>query len=582
MSKKSLSFLLEKMPSAIVQRYQNRFHLITPEIESAVNTLVGTQPHVLLIHALCKGDYRLADLVWHRYGQFKIQVDKDALGSFISSSRYGVVSIPYHGKNRDESFKMIADPETLCHHIKLIQACGAGGLIGYQSDCNWLKKNYPGDQVASPAYGEDKHADFLSANLPIVRSGHLWRPEVAIVLANRTAEFGAIWFENMLCWATPEMVASNQDYLLPFGIAQTAVFAEADGKNQEMDVDQLDLKLLSRLEFEKEKHRESCLSAHLLRTLGVDEASGLLKRFEFDVHAVGRDLLAGDKRVLAEQCNKLIRYGMAPEQKEGLVLCRTTLSYLMTLPKDSVSPAALTEAGKQLSTFLPLGSGILLGADSLQVASLFTDPVVERVGIQYLVQELSKTPTALKTFTTWANPALVRRLLDLQHESIRSIRVAEVLEGELGESMVGSTLGVSIPHIKRAGEHGARIPAGMKVSVIPPSPTTDYTNHEHYFELIRLAKGPIDLFGYPSDMPVSVVVDLLLANFREETLTRHQELALKGMVRFAGQESLVKLMKHPDDWELMRQVFGIESLIPHIAKTSDRLQTIAASEVMGF
>lgn len=424
-------------------------------------------------------------------------------------------------------------------------------------------------------------ARYYECRLPFLNIGAIHDPELLLALDEASAGLPIEWFDEMLCWATPDMVTAFPNDLTALrpqvlGNLRVRPGASTSGELclpiQSLSGDLAKRVLVKAFTAEEESASDKPSEAYL------DPASKqdmLLTTITLTLAPEGRALTLRDRVLLNWLVPENQRMGL---QHSGRVLCRTTMGFLKGFQMMSADPGALGQARAALKHGFPLH----------EVAWAHTGELEADTGF---CAELTDTPWPVSTFA--------QSMFDFKgSEELGDILPAEVIapiicllerERTTVEALnwVGYRLGRSHrirkvwadkSDIINAFNAGCRLPPAADV-IVELKPGRGHSIEEVVPLLMEMAEGPLSINGESCDIPIEEALEGL-KGLRVKTSNPARYAVLKSVLLSHGIDAAIPLLRTKAQWRVAVDVFSPSDLEPHAAKVPTSLITVVAAGML--
>lgn len=426
------------------------------------------------------------------------------------------------------------------------------------------------------------HYDF---HLPILTAEGLEYPDVVNVLDKLAYAKGRhrSWYDDVLCWATPVMVEQNWADLFPYQAVHDVVLHVSgypDGLSKRMPI---------------VEYRKLFEAGVLMPAIHQVEIGVLATRPGADVT---------DELLLGYFLNSAQRLGF--DWPEGMVLCRTTRQFLEG--QKWLKSWCVKNTEEAFANYLPIDLLAAKVPGSKYEIEGYLKPFQSRHLCGFL-------RTVATNQSTW--PGLLamygKGLLDamIRDEGVGPVTLDLVIFIQrLGLSTEDLTVSLSILKRYNLGRmtcdlvrirdslHGERpFPAGTAFK-LRGAWSIKSDDAAALLELLARCELPVTVEGYSTLMaPASLMQEFAALQDKEgvspvapvaifnglNKLTSNPRAGLTqgdvksrsvaALMLWKGVQPFLDLADSPDDWELLRQVFGNQALVPFIDRVGDATAT---------
>ncbi|MHD0644227.1 hypothetical protein ACYPKM_01155 [Pseudomonas aeruginosa] len=575
-------------------RWMNGVQSKLDDEEQIIAALFGSRIDIAFVLALATGETALAEKIWQAHGPFKLELGEEEHDDSNGERSIGLSITSVRGKaiidpgELDDPLRWLSVSGDPVRHFELLIKSGANGLIGLGTEIDILGRQFGDDrggnlrkQTCNSAAGFD---------LPVFGSGLVSSAELLEVLGELGGRLAPEWYEPVLCWASEEMIEKFSQDLHPFDPFEEVTITERGWEDLATEVvEARQRRPLSWLTDEELSVTDMPKLDVMFRNLSAESKRGRayltsdkymrrLKSLDFGVNA-DRQLDAMDYLVLQSFATDFMKNGFA--QKPGYRLCRSTASFLRSLPADGLSPVKLEQTRNHLAQYVPvqviLAGGFsnprepfLRGVDAIPAqfrTSLTMEKLVEAIGKESAECEISRR----------LSPAFVQRLVENEFEWCTSLSAARVLSEKFGADMSGLVVSLSDYHIRKIQPRDF-IPAGAKVRIYKLQSPDLYG--EYCDKICGLAQGEFELEGVSSMAPVEELWRL------GRTLSRETkpdtQVVSRAIMRKRGIEDFAHLVVTPDDCSLALAIFEADDIRKHRAKLPRAMTARLGSAVLSL
>lgn len=384
-----------------------------------------------------------------------------------------------------------------------------------------------------------------SSSLPELRDGALQNPGLvygALDLAQNNYPAG--WFEDILCWATPEMAALHPEDLVAYH-SELNFVSRTDGRN--------DYRPLNTLHPESD-HCEEGLTPAEWRQRSLNNLTHIYSNMTVSSEHHNKFDLLLFKRFVDSAVSQ---FGAG--FREDRVLCKTTISFLKRFDLPAIDDEERKESARTLAEAFPLDiiyARSAAGADAVKGEHM--------IGTGYkvteLVEKVGELPLIADMLAERLPANVLDRVLELSADQPVTIPAYLKLSSRFDLSRKGATV------LCRRQDSDAvyydlgdfTFPAGIDLTF---GKAVDCEGHE--LAVKRCQGATMD--GMALDTPAEV----LLALFKE-----HQGAIVHGVesthrtIRFLAQrmgaEPFLPLLKTEEEWELCERVLGKDAFLDYV------------------
>lgn len=293
-----------------------------------------------MVYALLVGDAQLAWTMWKEQGPFTLDLSSVEEFSGLGNQLYRST---YNANDEDCVFPLLLKPAparnfclALMHATGLLGTCSVERVFS-ESDRAVRKSGEKGADVPSRSWGVDE--------LPILADDLVTNPELVSALRASSPLDHVGCFEDVLCWASPEMVEAYPTDLLPFDFVQTVTLAEhtlADHRFVQyhnavsVPMDTVRQVMINDFGAIEQPDGELDLS---------DTGSVIIKSVLSRVFVAGREAREEDARLIRRYGEKLLQLGFG---RDGLRLCATKVAFLDRFASNSLNPSLVEQLSHDL------------------------------------------------------------------------------------------------------------------------------------------------------------------------------------------------------------------------------------------
>ncbi|MBB4867855.1 hypothetical protein HNP46_006774 [Pseudomonas nitritireducens] len=377
--------------------------------------------------------------------------------------------------------------------------------------------------------------------------------------------------------ATQEMVEANPDDLRPFHPVRFVTLDTRSGEKQiplhafhSQELERTHIRStyatwLPGFKEEKERYLTDPIFDQQLKglTLGLRSAN----EAETDL----------DHELLVKWTTDEMQCGLDARQVAGMVLCRSTASFLCQFPHLEASPVVMDELAGVLANRVPLKAGICRERLAATAAPPGSFHFAKNYSIPFIQSLMSDMHSLVVPLASVCSDDFFTQLIGISNSSLLFARMLkEVLGMDVSEREVFIN-----PSRYEAEKLAVTIPAGVDVSFgTARKDTSDWAVATQ--AVCRLQEGSCTIRGIPTDMSCEELISRFRASWANpEREPGHLDI-LAGLAKVEGQDSVLAMMERPDDWELAYQAFGPDVLRGREGELNDRLQTLAAVDVLGI
>lgn len=370
----------------------------------------------------------------------------------------------------------------------------------------------------------------------------------------------AEWFDDILCWASPEMVSAHPDQLEPFD-AIVRLIGEGNGQS----INGLSVTLSG---------PASPWEVNDLSQVG-QVTYGLLPR--------GRDGNGIDfllmRNFLRSICDEVFR-GIP-----GRVLCRTSAAFLDQFAREPADNQIKYD--EALKGYLPLNllalrhleaNGTVLGSDPAVEVRYDVGPkgilTVERASVEGFLSTSTNTPEAAPGIQKLIPEQYLQAMLEKKMAGSISPDEAAHLRDAYGADITGAVISVllSEDELSALEEKGVLLHSDCKVTFRG----CESLSTEQLLGFVTRARaffqGRLEVCGIDMDTATEAEI---LARWHElpagNMSLAHEDLRVVGRVR--GFDAFLPVLKGQEDWTMAYQFFGSGAVEPYIDRLPDRIAT---------
>lgn len=382
--------------------------------------------------------------------------------------------------------------------------------------------------------------------LPILIDGQVKSPDLFLALLDKQNQgFPASWFDDVLCFATPEMLEQHSKHLAPYDWFLEVVSCK-EGKHSKASP----LQLHPRSTYTG----DAGLAPEQWR---ADFLSGL------DQFVYGFE----PEQEIDYSDGELIRYfasspaKMAACASQTRILCRTTVSFLQTLvweqPHEEI---ANTAAGEAINGYFPhtLICDKAVAHDTFERVARLA-PVAKYP--RELLKEFADSEMTARVFRKYVPPQVIDAIEVKLSQDFLSTREAKVWSLGLGRSTVGQTVSID-PRFDLSGKDSDDltpwIDEGTDITFAGiDSPGT--IRPDVVQSLLQRCRGPVLFDGVPShSTPAELMAEYTKERRRDER-TSSRAFAVTSLMHAHGPKEFLPWIKTKDDWDAAFKVFGEKS-----------------------
>lgn len=533
-----------------------------------------------VFHAFYYGNLPVAQALIDAHGPRQLVVREEGAGIVYIGDQeggklYDLLNLP---KNMQFSQLVhLKSPEQL---FALAFASGAGIMFD-NADGKALVTKISGGIADVTKTVHQGNTSRISAGLPVLSASGVDHRELIAVLKAKREGLPSSWFEDLLCWATPDMVTKHADDLHPLYSAVRGILAKPGHAGEfEVPFHELRGEFLESVAV-TDKQALSVLGGHEKAPLEDMFASGarpdgVLMSLRYGLQRPGRKTVVRDKHALTNFADESMRRGLI--EKPGYVLCRATVSFLDQFPNSGICPADLASLNVAMETFFPFASA-LDDRDSLE-KEVSLDAAKPPIGAVLTNSHGHDAPDVFPNLIKYLKGPLLDYLIQLEMRNAESLGLINALQQEF--ELKGPELNVHLEgmDLLNAYNKNLSLPKGCNVTArMPVSMAKRFDHGAMLNRLLANADGPVILEGKNTSMPVEQAFDELTQT-RGAQLAGHEAMALKAIIHFNGLEAVQGLCQAPEHWELVFDIFGPAAMEPLILELPEKLQTKLA--VSGF
>ncbi|MHD0644249.1 hypothetical protein ACYPKM_01265 [Pseudomonas aeruginosa] len=445
--------------------------------------------------------------------------------------------------------------------------------------------------------------DLLSSDLPSLADGEVTNPELALALRHKAESepFGEI-YDHMLCWATPAMVDQFPDQLTPYALTMIGDFERLPAP-AELAVDEAD--------GIRSEHRQP-----------MEAIGKFSEKFDFMNHTYiqpGRNAIDPSKRYRlesvhiglglpskADPLNSLVAHALAPQSaREGFggtrnrVLCRTTASFLLSLPSKGLDLGRLEgEEGlvRKLESYFPIGILQHLKAKesafqlSWELDRKFT---VESKPVAGLVNKLVSQDAMDECIRVIGKDFTKFLVLDgfkmsySQNTLIEAMTLPAIQRTFGFGSSTFPRFFVKESEIDKLSAQGYRFDPGTEIYYSEGGIASDTVEQylEPFKRLLRMAQGKLTINAVSTvihDGPEAVVAGLTTLRTRVLKLDDLEAQLMVAQAQLLGFDALLQVSKTAGSWNALERVFGSDAVKPHFKDAPKQYKTKKMSRTLSL
>lgn len=412
--------------------------------------------------------------------------------------------------------------------------------------------------------------------LPVLSKGKLNSPELMITLMGVNDRPVPEAYEGILCWATREMLDAFPQSLVGLEAESSIHCTQVGGCSADNDAN-IPVKLpmhsgaggveLARFSRDQDDSGQ----------IGAAKQRLVFNGVEIGISPVGQHPSIRDVYSLQYYSNGLIKSGLAPEFRDGLVLCCTTTGFLSKFETGSICTKTLADMKEAMDHFLPFTYIAYLKANNnghwpqTHMPS-YREPgrAVQPGDFCWLLSESSDIALA---FRDVAGPEICELI---SHECLRFNVNLKRLRGVLSlvsnhALLSNAVLVLDTGDVSEIMRHGLMIPNGMKIEF---EGGYDYDNpnvDDDIESLINRLSGKASIGGIGTDTPVGELLPTYLnLDYHMDGSGRgYRANFLRKLMRMADIDELIATADTDEKWEAVVEVCDKDDLI-------DRLPTLPA------
>ncbi|MBB4867426.1 hypothetical protein HNP46_006339 [Pseudomonas nitritireducens] len=370
----------------------------------------------------------------------------------------------------------------------------------------------------------------------------------------------AEWFDDMLCWASPEMVAAYPGQLDPF---DSIVRLIADGPEHSTNYHTVTL-----------NGPASKWEVNDIEQVGR-LTYGLLPK---DRHGNGIDFVLG-RNFLPSVTEAVF------SANPVLVLCRTSVAFLDQFAREPAGNQS--EYDDALKSYLPLNllalrhmeaNGTELGSDPAVEVRYDFGPkgilTLERESVEGFLSTSTNTPEVAPGIQKLIPERYLQAMLYKKMAGSISPDDAAHLRDAYGADITGSVISVNLSdeELKALEKKAVLLRSDCKVTFR----ACDYLSAEQLQGAVTRARaffqGRLEVCGVDMDTATEAEI---LARWHElpagQMSLAHEDLRVVGRMR--GFDAFLPVLKGQEDWAMAYQFFGADAVEPYIDRLPDRLAT---------
>ncbi|MBB4867466.1 hypothetical protein HNP46_006379 [Pseudomonas nitritireducens] len=528
----------------------------------------------LLVECLIDGDYLGAKAIVERHGPLALEVEPvdSTMNRFVipgvGKVTKDVTSIP--------CLKLLAGTSNAPAHFKLIMDIKAYGLIGFGTEQNVLGDR--GKSWVEDIAQHQQQAEAIGRMLPVLREGVVERPELVAYLHERSEEFGTTWFDGILCWATPEMVAGHGMALKPFTSSITGTVGHRNYRSLEAPLCELTGDDLRRcMLYPATKLLPE--PAEELRLAFLDGKMGYETRvthLTFTLEPSGRPMSTDDYWLVTQFADSATKLGLAEEQVKGLILCRTTVAFLRSKQREGVTAQRLKQIRDALLGYLPYMNGVFAAPDNDKVQHPSQSKWTKCLALDRVLSEFIKTPAQFEGFAAVAPKDLFQGMCELERYSCNSPQLICALARDYGFDVAGVDLTIFVPKDGPVIDETLRFPPGLMITV------NGVAGKERLSEVHELLPGlcpeSVRIEGMLPSIQPAELLDRMAGHIHG-LLNHSPWIAMSAHAKRLGAATFVPLVKTAAQSEALIKMFGAGPFLEHLADLHETMQTqLCASE----
>lgn len=588
-------FYLDVIRTRAWQRGQSK---LSDDDRQKVADLAGDDALFCFVESVLAGDIELATHFWDTKGPFKAQIiskdEQDVIYCVGADSEQKLRDVPGMQSN---FFEKIGSGAELRKLMELISEAFVGGddpkseLYQHLLSTDRVGRLVPTDieSIQRPA-GDD---------LPYLAGGELQRPELLLALHEITTPATADVLDQVVLWATPEMIASFPDKLFPY-----EQILEIDG------------------EVVATSRTESITHGSRVRGFRMPLREASDRVAEFDTNR--REGLVGTDACYARDPSKPLRmnwiyYGVVSEQNAdhwtrletslaanwmcpavamGLggskdrILCRSTASFALSFDVADPDLRKLQRAQSLMANYFPadLASAVRCQSNGYQSIDRILKFTAYSRSLLSVLKKVAENEEVRREFLQEASPDFIRLQVDglldgSSHEF--DPKILPVLRDDYGvTSSAVRNLSLMKYHVEDLKEQGYRFDDGLEITV-------SYSNSDDkvgitglrqaVLDVIQMTDGVAEVNRVRCDLPPEGLLSKLASmRGRIKDQTDREAQTVAALAISFGVDAMVESAKTTPQWEVLDDLFGSNSLRPHMRKAPAALKTRWAGRTLGI
>ncbi|MHD0644251.1 hypothetical protein ACYPKM_01275 [Pseudomonas aeruginosa] len=508
-----------------------------------------------MAYALLVGNAQLAWTMWKEQGPFTLDLscvdDFSGLGNQLYRSTN-------HENGEDCVFPLLLKPapvRNLC--LALMHASGLLGTASLdrvfrEGDSAVQRSGEKGADVPSHTWGVDE--------LPTLADDLVTNPELVSALRASHPLDHVGFFDDVLCWATPEMVEAYPSDLYPFDLEQMVTLAEHSvGDYGEINF----------------RHGSTVPMASVRQSMVNDFGAVELPDGELDlsqtgsvivksvlarIFVAGREARLEDARLIRCYGDKLLQLGYG---REGLRLCATKVAFLDRFASKSLNPSLVDQLKHNLrdSYFGWVSEGVFddYYRNQLTRGQLFESD--EMTGRSFLLKIGTDADRLVRTVPLLPRSLMAKTLSCTGGRGANPIKLPEYkFLRSLNIGCADLAVVIYDDELDEVLSEGIRFEADSNVNLI-------FKGDAIRNDLERRVAGYEKLFHVlplPSRVGIyefsgSTMGDLALLGTSEHPVKNADKLM--GDIRFRGLDHFAQRASTDDEWRGLIKVFGYRTLM---------------------
>lgn len=536
---------------------------LSARLQQVLSELPQEMQARILGEALLAGEERVARFVWESSGRPAVQITQDGWFEFHLTLGQSSWKLPDPDKTVNLFGQLAEDSRD--SFFSLIIESGAHGLIGYHGAANYAAET---PHIDDHALGRiDLKNQELVKHLPVYADGVVQKVELAKVLKARGEAMKAPWFDDVLCWASQDMIDTYPDELHPIWHEWIGVCSLRKGQ-EEIPMAEITGEYLqkTRIVGDNDDWMER---RDYLRN---NPDSRLLRRFHIHTHSSTGKLTTRDAQLLKQQGDHHLWDGFGPnaEQTKGLQLCRSSAAFLASRPNEGVEPQLMREINDVCRNRIPFINGVVFGDEPGRLAP--EKDAMKPRDARTVLQLGSFYAKSLAGLQGIMPPDLLDQFVQLDNGKMSLTTLSNLWKQGLYTPGMGATVDSRSMLSTYAS---VELPAGCNVTLT--FARKDPVEVRKALDLLYTnAKGSVTVNGVPGTLqPSHIWAQLPKAD-------QEQRFVLEALARFKGHKLFQQFANDENGFELMHQVFGGEALADRFDELPERLQSVAAAGVLGI